>query len=115
MPELNALKIEGFQSEDTGNIPYKDKMKEKQRLAKLDKIKQQIAAKKDLPKENKSLKEKPKIKKPEESDEDGDSDDIEEMRREAALLKKLKRGKITQAYVIQWVPPLKNEGNSTDK
>ena len=107
MPELKGLNVEDFLSSeiDTDSIRYKDKVREKQRQVKLEKKKSET--KKTFPKHTKSwskekLKNEKKFERKEKKSkkrkllENVGDDDIDDLLREGRLLKKLKKGKITE-------------------
>eukprot|EP01126_Amoeba_proteus_P016954 TRINITY_DN1799_c0_g2_i2.p1 TRINITY_DN1799_c0_g2~~TRINITY_DN1799_c0_g2_i2.p1 ORF type:complete len:335 (+),score=89.31 TRINITY_DN1799_c0_g2_i2:1024-2028(+) len=92
MPELAGVNLNGFVPSDVSNLKYKDKNKEKQRQLKLvtaagqnkNKTKSKRVEKAQTPRTDVHV------------DEGEDEDDMETFKNEARLLRKLKRGKISE-------------------
>ena len=127
MPELKGKALESFPTEDvdTSSIPYKDKTREKQRQLKLEERKnagppvrrksretkmaansswskkKEKSKRKELKKKRSSINEmKNSLKRKSEMLND---DEMDELSKEARLVKKLKSGKITKAEFEQEV------------
>ncbi|KAK1156389.1 ATP-dependent RNA helicase DDX55-like isoform X1 [Acipenser oxyrinchus oxyrinchus] len=109
MPELKGKSFPGFVPEliDTDSIPYKDKNREKQRqkmLAEMRQQRPQDRVKKNFTKnkawsKHKTRKDKKKKKADKRKREEGsdiDDEDMGELLKDTRLLKKLKKGKITE-------------------
>ncbi|XP_057297011.1 ATP-dependent RNA helicase DDX55-like [Hydractinia symbiolongicarpus] len=112
MPELRDMNLLEFKASDVKpeNIRFKDKVREKQRKLKLEKQKLEPVQEKLFPKKTESWsKKKEKIEKKQErkekkkqkrklteEEELSDNNDIDNLLREARLLKKLKKGKISE-------------------
>uniref|UniRef100_A0A6B2L0K8 ATP-dependent RNA helicase n=1 Tax=Arcella intermedia TaxID=1963864 RepID=A0A6B2L0K8_9EUKA len=109
MPELKNLKLD-YEQEDTDNIPFLDPTKEKQRQTKLAALKEKKAETKAKGKnEKQSLKRKKPEPKEQIVDELADEDDDEDMEKEFKLLKKLKKGKITEEQFEEEIGENKTE------
>ncbi|KAG2471351.1 DDX55 helicase, partial [Polypterus senegalus] len=113
MPELKGKKLPDFIPEaiDTNSIQYKDKNREKQRqkmlveiqdrekptVVKKNFLKNKAWSKQKLKKDKKKRNaEKRKRQAGSDMEEDDDDDDMEELRSDTRLLKKLKKGKISE-------------------
>ncbi|KAG9487640.1 ATP-dependent RNA helicase DDX55 [Eleutherodactylus coqui] len=108
MPELRGKDFSDFVSStiDTDSIPYKDKNREKQRQKMLQekKLKHEGESRKNYAKNKAWSKQKVKrekkkklaIKRKHEEGSDIDDEDVNELLRDTRLLKKLKKGKITE-------------------
>ncbi|KAM4808738.1 ATP-dependent RNA helicase DDX55 [Rhinophrynus dorsalis] len=108
MPELRGKNFSDFVTAaiDTDTIPYKDKNREKQRQKMLQerKQKQEIEGRRNFAKnkawsKQKARKEKKKkvaLKRKHEEGSDLDEEDVDELLRDTRLLKRLKKGKITE-------------------
>jgi len=89
MPELQGISLLGFLAEDTTNIPYTDKKREAKRQATL----KQDFNKKKTKEKLKDIKKKKWEARAQEQPEQMEEDDID---KDYALLKKLKKKKITE-------------------
>lgn len=105
MPELRGKKIEGFQpcNINVKAIPYKNKIKEKQRQLKLQAPQESgtDTSKKEMHQKNKGPfvkdgKMNQKANRKRKTKEDHTNDDLDELAADARLIRKLKRKKITK-------------------
>eukprot|EP00741_Cyanophora_paradoxa_P013343 tig00020684_g12886.t1 len=108
MPELRGMKIDGFTpfNGDVDAIPYKNPQREKQRQQQR-KQKQAAAAQKTAAKKQSG----PLPTHDSGSSSDSSSDDEDDFARESALLKKLKRGKITEEEYARETGELSDPGS----